>query len=150
MVEERKKVLIVEDEAPVRRIISDMIAPLGCEIIEAKDGESGLQKGLDNHPDVIILDIVMPGKGGLEMAEELRKDEWGRQVPVVILTNLKTARQSVEELGGEIIFIPKADWEIEDVVKVVKEILEVKDYLGEDQLGSGILAQKVRERLGFE
>ena len=83
-----KKILIIEDEIPLQETIVDTLKQHGFTVITANDGKSGLAMALDEHPNLILLDILMPKMDGLTMLETLRADGWGHDVPVIILTNL--------------------------------------------------------------
>ncbi len=114
-----KTVLIIEDHVPVRLAIVEKLKKNGIATLEAKDGEEGLQMALEKHPDLILLDLIMPRMSGMTMLEKLRKtDAWGKNVPVIILTNLnpddKIMREVVETEPAY--YLVKADWKIEDVI----------------------------------
>lgn len=125
MTDNKRVILIIEDHAPVRLALVEKFAHEGIKTIEAKDGEEGLEMALKEKPSVILLDIIMPRMSGMTMLEQLRKDPWGKTVPVIILTNLnpddKIMREIVET--EPVFYLVKADWKIEDVVNKVKEIL---------------------------
>jgi len=67
-------ILLIEDDAPVRRIISMMLEKEGHEVSEAADGELGIQIYRERSIDLVITDIIMPNKEGLEMIKELKKE----------------------------------------------------------------------------
>jgi len=125
MTDSEKTILIIEDHAPVRLALVEKLTHEGLKTIEAKDGEEGLELALKEKPGVILLDIIMPRMSGMTMLEKLRKDAWGKTVPVIILTNLnpddKIMREIVET--EPVYYLVKADWKIEDVVNKVKEVL---------------------------
>ena len=75
-----KKILIVEDDNSVRKVFKDRLLQEGFSIIEASDGEEGLATALKEHPDLILLDILMPKMDGMTMLSKLHQDEWGRQL----------------------------------------------------------------------
>jgi len=77
------KVLIVDDETTIVDILSFNLKKEGYETIEANDGETGLNLALSENPDLVLLDIMMPGMDGLEVCKQLRKVS---QVPVIMLT----------------------------------------------------------------
>jgi CheY-like chemotaxis protein len=80
------KILVIDDDNVMRAGIVAMLKNANQDVIEASDGDAGLTVAIKEHPDVIVTDIRMPHMSGLEMLEKLRKDEWGKSVPVVILT----------------------------------------------------------------
>ena len=122
-----KTILVIEDHAPVRMALVEKLQHEGMKALEAKDGEEGLVIALQEKPDLILLDIIMPRMSGMTMLDELRKSgDWGKAVPVIILTNLnpddKIMREVVET--EPVFYLVKADWKIEDVISKVKEVLE--------------------------
>jgi len=78
------RILIIEDEAPMRRGLEDCLAAEGYRVFSAPDGESGLQRAIDEQPDLILLDIMMPKLDGFAVASELRR--LGRGTPILMLT----------------------------------------------------------------
>ena len=122
-----KKILIIEDEAPLRNAVSDILTFEGFQIFQAKNGQEGLEVALREHPDLILLDLMMPVMDGLTMLEKLRGDEeWGKNAAVILLTNIndpeKVARATE---AGSYEFLVKSDWNIEDVVKKIKARLGI-------------------------
>lgn len=119
-------VLVVEDEEALRHALKDKLEREGYVVSAAKDGEEGLKVGLDEQPELILLDIIMPRLDGIKMLKAIRADaEWGATVPVIILTNSREKGDIVEALAeGVTQYLAKADWKIEDVVEKVKEMLE--------------------------
>ncbi len=129
-----KKILIVEDESPIRRALHDKMSLLSdVVIIEATDGEEGLAQALGQHPDVILLDVMMPKVDGLAMLKTLREDSWGKNVPVLILTNISP---NDEKIMGRVIdaepsyYFVKAENTIEKISQTVQDILAQADGLG--------------------
>ena len=121
-----KKILIVEDETSSLKALVDKFNREGFKTIEAQDGEIGLKKALKEHPDLILLDIILPKMDGLTALKKLREDKWGKDALVILLTNLsdsKKVAEAVEHNACE--YLVKSDWTIEDVVKRVKDKLAV-------------------------
>jgi DNA-binding response OmpR family regulator len=122
-----KKVLIIEDESTLLLVLSEKFKREGFSVFEAKDGAEGLKTALKNHPDIILLDIIMPSMDGLTMLKKLREDRWGNKVPVLVLSNLGDPDQINQATGGGIIeYLVKSNWGLEDVVGKVKETLKMK------------------------
>ncbi len=95
-------------------------------LLEAKDGEEGLAIALREHPDLILLDLMMPKMDGMTMLKKVRADEWGRGVPVIILTNLNaTDEHLVEDMitHKPLKYLIKSDWKIHDIVAEVNQAL---------------------------
>ncbi len=119
-----KKILIVEDERSLSAALEQKFQSEGYSVLIAKNGEEGLKTALKEHPDVTLLDIVMPKMDGIEMLEELRKDEWGSGAMVIMLTNLSDAEKIDVVTKYDVHdYLVKADWKIEDLLKKVKEKL---------------------------
>ena len=122
-----KKILIIEDELPMLKALSDKFGREGFSILEAKNGEEGLATALEAKPDLIILDLFMPVMDGKEMMEKLRKDEWGKKVPIIILTNLNPDDKTLNEImaSGPSYYFVKSKWKLEDLTEKVKKELGV-------------------------
>jgi len=120
-----KKILIVEDDAILLSILADNLAEAGFEIIKAKDGEEGLAAARREHPNLIMLDVIMPKMNGVAMLKKLRRDKKCVAIPVILLTNLSYGKDVEEAIKhGVSDFLVKANWKIEDVVAKVRERLK--------------------------
>ena len=106
MIETKKKILIVDDEKAIRRTLKEILEYEKYDIEEAEDGEIGLEKIEKNNYDVVILDIKMPKKDGLEVLTEMQQK--GIDTPVIVLSghgNIETAVEAVKK--GAFDYIPK-------------------------------------------
>lgn len=122
----KKKILIVEDEAVLLELLTQKFENEGFTVIKAKDGKEGLENSLTNHPDIILLDILMPRMNGIEMLKHLRKDKWGEHVPVFLLTNLSPTEPKIDELKDHLLeYFIKTDWKLSDLTRKVKEKLKI-------------------------
>ena len=83
---EQKTVLVVDDSAMIRRIVIEVVEQAGCRAIEAADGYEALAAVEAATPDLLILDLIMPGMSGLATLEQLRAQPKGAAVPVLMLT----------------------------------------------------------------
>ncbi|CAJ1805731.1 winged helix-turn-helix domain-containing protein [Aeromonas salmonicida] len=81
-----KRILVVEDEAPIREMLCFVLEQKGYETIEAEDYADGLAKVCEPYPELIVLDWMMPGGSGIQFIKQLKQDEVTRQIPVVMLT----------------------------------------------------------------
>ena len=117
-----KKVLIVEDEAPIRKIMSDMLKETHFTVLEATNGKQGLEVALSEKPDVILLDLLMPFMDGHEMLKILRNDAWGKTVKVIVLSNQDDAvNVSNAYYAGTVTeYIIKSNVSLDDLKKMVK------------------------------
>lgn len=122
-----KKVLVVEDETSLCNAIVAVLQKAGYETFSASDGEEGLQSALKNHPDVILLDHLMPSKSGLSMLEELRNDTWGATVNVIMTTNVSETENVNRALMKNVRqYLVKSDIKLEDLVGYVDETLGIQ------------------------
>lgn len=125
-----KKILIVDDEEAIQKAISDILSNQGFAAQVAKDGEEGLTIALKERPDLILLDILMPKMDGMIMLQRLRANDWGKNVPVIILTNVAPSSNSVIDsvLQNEpAYYLVKSDVKLEGIVEKVKEVLKIED-----------------------
>jgi DNA-binding response OmpR family regulator len=121
-----KKILLIEDDAPLRNVLRDKFTIEGFDVIDAKDGEEGLAKALSEHPDLIMLDIILPKMDGITMLKKLREDAWGRDVHVFMLTNLSDNEKVADALQNNAFeYFVKSDIKIEDLVTKVRGTLGV-------------------------
>jgi len=124
-----KKILIIEDEKPTAKALCEKFLGLGHEVFLAEDGVRGLDKALELHPDIIILDLEMPAKGGIEMLGDLRKDDWGKNANVVVLTNYSDPSMVADVLAaGTTEYLVKTDWKLTDLLDhIVSKVSLDKD-----------------------
>ena len=96
------RVLVIDDEAPIRLLCRVNLEAEGMEVLEASDGPSGLEQARNHSPDVILLDVMMPGLDGLRVAEELLDDPTTEDIPIVFLTARAELRDRARgiDLGG--------------------------------------------------
>ena len=96
------RVLVIDDEAPIRLLCRVNLEAEGMDVLEAADGPSGLEKARSETPDVILLDVMMPGLDGWRVAEELLDDERTERIPIVFLTARAELRDRARgiDLGG--------------------------------------------------
>ncbi|HZT14413.1 MAG TPA: response regulator [Gaiellaceae bacterium] len=96
------RVLVIDDEAPIRLLCRVNLEAEGLEVLEAADGPGGLEKARAEQPDVILLDVMMPGLDGWRVAEELLDDERTAGIPIVFLTARAELRDRARglDLGG--------------------------------------------------
>jgi DNA-binding response OmpR family regulator len=119
-----KKILIVEDETSLMDVLEDRFCRDGFIIIKAYDGKQGVDAALKYHPDLILLDIIMPVMDGMTMLQKIRKDPWGKRVKVILLTNLSDpAKISESMVQGARDYLIKSDWKLDDIVKKVSNEL---------------------------
>jgi DNA-binding response OmpR family regulator len=96
------RVLVVDDEAPIRLLCRVNLEAEGMEVLEAADGPSGLEAARRERPDVVLLDVMMPGLDGWRVAEELLEGAETRSIPIIFLTARAELRDRARglDLGG--------------------------------------------------
>jgi len=123
------RIMVVDDEPDILFLIEKFLEIEGYEVIKIGSGEECLERVKDIKPDIILLDVMMPGLDGWEVSKELKKDEGTRDIPVVLVT-VRTSKESMEKgfeyakcdayVGKPIIreeLINKIKWVIENKVK---------------------------------
>jgi two-component system alkaline phosphatase synthesis response regulator PhoP len=128
------RVLVIDDEAPIRLLCRVNLEAEGMEVLEAADGPSGLEKARAERPDVILLDVMMPGLDGWRVAEELLDDSRTEQIPIVFLTARAELRDRARgiDLGG-VEYVTKPFNPVE-LAPLVRELLERVDRGERDDL----------------
>lgn len=123
-----KTILIVDDEKTVAGILKQKLTKEGYNVIVATNGEEGLEKTFSEKPDLILLDIIMPKMDGLTMLKKLRSDSRGKNIPVIVLTNLTDDPNRTSETReyGTADYLVKANWNINDLMKKVQATLGTK------------------------
>lgn len=128
VMKEHKTVLIIEDEKSLRSAIVDILQRKDFLYIEAKNGREGVELALSKHPDLILLDIIMPEMDGIAVLKKIRGNSWGMTVPVIILTNLSETKEQLVN-NSITYYLIKSDWKLHDIVKKIEEILNIKKIL---------------------
>ena len=125
--ENKKKILIVEDDVAIVSALSIKLSENEFSILTARNGEEGLAVALRDHPDLILLDIVMPKMDGIEMLKKLRADERGKKIQVIVLTNQSGNEDVAMAIGDNAFeYLIKTNIKIEEVVKKIKAKLGVQ------------------------
>jgi DNA-binding response OmpR family regulator len=123
----QKTILVVEDEKILRAAVVDILRLKNFQLLEAKNGKEGVDLALSNHPDLILLDLIMPAMDGMTAFKKIREDAWGKNVPIIILTNLSAAKeQPIDDTkaNASTYYLIKSDWKLHDIVKKIEGILE--------------------------
>jgi DNA-binding response OmpR family regulator len=96
------RVLVIDDEAPIRLLCRVNLEAEGIQVLEAPDGTTGLELARDEQPDVVLLDVMMPGLDGWRVAEELLEDELTSGIPIIFLTARAEFRDRARglDIGG--------------------------------------------------
>lgn len=118
------RILWVEDDTYLSDIISRKLAAEKCIFVHAKTGEEALTFAGKDVPDVVMLDILLPGMSGFDVLERMKKDEKLKQVPVILTSNLgqKSDIEKGEKLGAEL-FLVKATVTLDEIIQEMKKVL---------------------------
>jgi DNA-binding response OmpR family regulator len=118
------KVLVIDDEAPIRLLCRVNLEAEKMDVVEAADGEEGLALARAENPDIVLLDVMMPGMDGWQVAERLLENKETSQIPLVFLTARAELRDRARglELGG-VDYITKPFNPVE-LASVVENLLE--------------------------
>ncbi len=119
----RKTILICEDEAALRELVRAVLGP-DYHFAEAREGDEALALIRDLQPDLVVLDLMLPGRSGLDVLAELRSDEFAGTTPVVVVTAWTHAEDAVLAAGADR-FIPKP-FEPDDLQATVEELLAAR------------------------
>lgn len=120
-----KKVLIIEDEAPLAEALQTALEKANFEVVIALDGEKGLQIAFEIKPDLVLLDILLPKVSGIQVLQKLREDiEWGQKTKILMLTNVddEVYLNQARKYGSDAYLIKSLHSLEEVVAKVTKEL----------------------------
>ena len=115
--------LIVDDSATERSIISSCLKEFGIEVFEAFSGEEALEKIEQKYPDLILLDIVLPGRSGFEICRQLKKSEDTNKIPIILCSSKSTDMDKFwGKKQGADAYMPKPI-DLEELVRIVKNFI---------------------------
>jgi DNA-binding response OmpR family regulator len=118
------KITIVEDDAPIRNMYKQKLIASGYDISTAQDGKEALKVLEAVKPDLILLDIKMPGLPGNEVLRRIRQTDWGEEIKVVVLTNISKSEAPQEFRFLKVDrYIVKAHYTPSQVLEIIKEVL---------------------------
>ena len=128
------KTLIVDDEAPIRLLCRVNLEAEGIEVIEAPDGATGLELARSEKPDAILLDVMMPGLDGWNVAEQLLSEERTSAIPIIFLTARADLRDRVRGLdAGGLDYVTKPFNPLE-LATLVREVVAAVERGEREQL----------------
>lgn len=118
------KVILVEDDVPLRRFIADRLLENGIDVTETGDGATAGQLIAEQHPDCVVLDVMLPGKNGMQVLAEMRAVD--TTTPVVVLTTLSgEGGLRLEATKHNAVFLNKADTSLEVVIDTILQQLGI-------------------------
>ncbi len=123
-----KTILIIEDEAPAIFSISKALELSGYHVLQAFSAQEGAKLALENHPDLIITDLVMPASSGMDVLKDLRQDIWGKNAKVIVLTNLSGDEHKANANKYQVDkYLVKTDTSLKDLTECVSQLLSGND-----------------------
>ena len=135
------RVLVIDDEAPIRLLCRVNLEAEGMVVLEASDGPSGLEQARKERPDVILLDVMMPALDGWRVAEQLLDDESTSEIPVIFLTARAEFRDRARGLDiGGVDYVTKPFNPL-DLAPLVRQLLERIEKGERDELRGEKLAE---------
>ncbi len=119
-----KKIMVVDDDQFLVDLITEKLVKAGFDTITAFDGTTALKKISEEKPDLILLDLLMPGIDGVSVLESLKKDPETKNTPVIVLTNLPddSLMDKIKDKGGSG-YLLKNEHNIDAVVDTVKNLV---------------------------
>ena len=128
------RVLVIDDEAPIRLLCRVNLEAEGMNVIEAADGPSGLDAARSEHPDLVLLDVMMPGLDGWGVAEALLEDDETSEIPIIFLTARAEFRDRARGLDiGGVDYITKPFNPVE-LAPLVRDLLDRLERGERDEL----------------
>jgi DNA-binding response OmpR family regulator len=120
-----KKILIVEDDKFLRELIVRKLTNENYEVVEAVDGEQGLQKTKETKPDLVLLDLILPGIDGFEVLAQKKEDPFIASIPVIVLSNLGQKEDVDKGLSlGATDYLIKAHFTPGEIIEKVRNIIK--------------------------
>ncbi len=128
-----KNILVIEDDLDIRELISFNLANEGHQVFEANDGEVGIDKARNNNPDLILLDLMLPGIQGLDVCRIIKSDQETKEIPIIMVTALGQEEDIVKGLEtGADDYITKP-FSIKVLIARVNSVLKRSIKFGEDK-----------------
>ncbi|MCD5381116.1 MAG: response regulator [Candidatus Pacebacteria bacterium] len=120
----KKTILVIEDSPYLSESLVDMISMKGYDAIAAPTGREGVSKAIENHPDLILLDIRLPDIDGYEVFRCIREDDWGKKAKIMVLT----ASESIDNISKNIdlpsdLILFKPEWSVKDLLQRIEDQL---------------------------
>ena len=135
------RVLVIDDEAPIRLLCRVNLEAEGMQVLEAADGPTGLEQAREQRPDIVLLDVMMPGLDGWRVAEHLLDDERTNEIPIIFLTARAEFRDRARGLDiGGVDYVTKPFNPLE-LAPLVRELLARIERGERDELRGEKLAE---------
>jgi len=120
-----KTILVVEDDKFLRELISRKLTGEDFDVLEAVDGEEGIKKIKEGKPDLVLLDLILPGIDGFEFLAKAREDPETSSIPIIILSNLGQREEVDKGLKlGAVDYLIKAHFTPGEIIEKIKNTLK--------------------------
>jgi len=120
-----KKILIIEDDKFLRQLITQKLAQRNYDVVEAVDGEDGIKKVREQTPDLVLLDLILPGIDGFEVLSQIKQDDSLSHIPVIILSNLGQKEDIEKGINlGAMDYLIKAHFTPDEIIEKIKQALK--------------------------
>ena len=124
MSQKKPTILVADDDPQILTMLGIRLSKRGYQVLEAADGLQTLEKAREHNPDLVLLDVMMPGKNGWEVAKELRSDDELKTVGIVMLTAIgERVNEMTSPLYGADDYVDKP-FDFEALEKKIKKVLE--------------------------
>jgi two-component system cell cycle response regulator DivK len=119
-----KRILVVEDNMLVQEVYASALQSLGCEVVTADDGNEAMELAREETPDLIIMDIMLPGVSGLDLVRTMKADGDLKDVPIIVVTTMAMAgdQQKIRDAGADA-YLPKPI-QVDEFIESVRRALE--------------------------
>ena len=146
-----KKVLLIDDDRDSVKYLAAILSNYGYDSDHAYDGSEGLRKVKQVHPDLIVLDVMMPEKSGLLLCRELKTDEQLKHIPILMLTGVSAVLEEIESHEAESSGEPR-DVLLEGLKKKVRELrregLITPEMFVDKPVDPDVFITKIRQLIG--
>lgn len=120
-----RTILVVEDDPTNRQVLSDYLGAKGYRVVLARDGNEGVQKFRDEHPDLALIDALLPAKNGFEVCFELRRTPRGKAMPILMMSavckDVHSAHHATHELGAQGYLVKP--FKLHDLLRTITSLL---------------------------
>ncbi len=121
------KILVIDDDPFLNKVYINKFAQEGFLVLTSMDGVSGMQKIRDQHPSLVVMDIVLPGMSGYEIMQTMKSDSALSDIPVLIVTNLGQTKDIQQAMGlGAVDYLIKTNFTIDDILERIRGYIEVQ------------------------
>ncbi len=126
-----QKIILIEDDEILSKVLAEELRDVGFEVATAFDGEKGLELTRSAHPDLVLLDLIMPKQNGFEVLKTLKKSPETKDIPVIILTVINADEDIMKglQLGAQD-FIIKSQHAVVEIVEKIKNFFSKEQHPG--------------------